>query len=142
MSLSSSMVNMKWIKERCAIPFFFLCHRVEFFFLSFLLYNFFSCSTHTHHCRLKCIMLCLKKAFFFFLRVRAWICECVCTCLVGTTALWAINDKIKERWRKEAISALMVENCHFMKKKKHVKWKKTFIALTHQTTGTKHWEAT
>lgn len=53
----------------------------------------------------------ILKTFFFFLRVRARICECerthscvnvcmreyVCACLVGTTALRAINDKIKER---------------------------------------------
>lgn len=143
--LPSPMVNMIWIKERCAIPFFFLSHRLKCFSFN-LLYSFFSCSTHTHRCRLKCTMLWFKKHFFLLSpRARVNVCSCssVCMCVRAyvscrhnctTSDKWQNQRKMTERSNKRVNGRKLPL---YEWKKNHVKWKKTFIALAHQTTGTK-----
>lgn len=120
--LSPFVVNMKWQYRRSTQ---LNSHQWHGFFLSlfsshiFVYFKGFFLLSHIHthtHSRTSSNAHCVNAVIWFSAR------------LLNCTD----NDKIKERWRKKAISALMVENC-LTKKPRQVE--KYFIAF--RTLGTK-----
>lgn len=119
-----NLTRLSFSVIRFWVTFLFLCSMFFFFF-----YSLSHRLTHTHTHERRNTHAAISNAHC--VNAMIWFVQ---SALSRPLKLHRARQmtKSKERWRKKAISALMVENCYY--KKNHVKWKKKNVYRANQTT--------